>query len=189
VNSLERLDTQVFYLINHGWANPFLDGFFPWITKLKHFLPVVVPLVLGLLAFGRRRGRETVLVVGCALLLSDPLTVRVLQPSFERTRPCVALEDTRLLVSRKRSASFPSAHAVNLFAVTAVFWRFYPRTLWIALPVAVLVALSRVYIGVHYPGDILGGAVIGWLLGLVVERGVRHLLNRTRRHPAGGAVP
>jgi undecaprenyl-diphosphatase len=181
VTSWLQLDRDLFYLINHSWANPFFDVFFPWITKLKHFLPVLVPLILVLVTLGRRRGRLCVLTLGLSIAVSDPLTVRVLQPSFERVRPCVALSDTRLLVSRKKSPSFPSAHAVNVFAAAAVLWRFYRRSLWASLPLAVLVALSRVYVGVHYPLDILAGAILGWVVGLLVERAVREVSARLDR--------
>lgn len=165
MNTIAELDVSLFYLINHGWANGFLDVVFPWITRLQHFWPAILLLVLWLAVFGGRRGRWCLLAVGVAVALSDPLTARVLKPEFERIRPCIALEDVRLLASRKASLSFPSAHAVNLFAVVAVFARYVPRSLWVGVPIAIAVSVSRVYIGVHYPGDILVGAVVGATLG------------------------
>lgn len=167
------LDREVFYLINHGWANPFLDVAMPWVTKLKNFLPAIMVLVAWLLWKGGRRGRVTVLAVALAVAIADPVTVRVLKPTFDRDRPCITLQDTRLLVSRKASRSFPSAHAVNTFAVATVFIAFYRRAGWVGVPVAAAASVSRVYIGVHYPGDILVGMLVGVGIGASVAAGLR----------------
>ncbi len=168
MESLATVDRDLFYLINHGWANGFLDRVFPWITRLGNFWPIIAALVAWLVWRGGARGRTTLLAVALSISITDPVTVRVLKPAFHRERPCTALEDTRLLASRKSSPSFPSAHAVNAFAVATVFAGFYASSLVIALPLAIAVGLSRVYIGVHYPFDVLAGAVLGTLIGSAV---------------------
>lgn len=193
MESVLALDLEAFYLINHGWASPFLDVVMPWITKLKHFVPAIVLLVAWLLWKGGRRGRVAVLAVALSVAISDPLTVRVLKPAFDRDRPCIAVEDTRLLASRKSSRSFPSAHAVNTFAVATIFFAFYRRSAYVGYPFATAVSLSRVYIGVHYPSDILVGAVLGVGIGASVVAGLRVTGRRVRalrvEDPAPGAPP
>lgn len=165
MNGLADLDVRLFYLINHGWANDFLDAVFPWVTRLDNFWPFIAVVVVGLAIFGGRRGRWCLLAVAITIALSDPVTVRVLKPAFDRIRPCIAFDDVRLLASSKASLSFPSAHAVNAFAAMIVFARFFPRSIWVGIPLAVAIALSRVYIGVHYPSDILIGALVGGTVG------------------------
>ena len=70
-----------------------------------------------------------------------------------------------ILASCTGSYSFPSSHAVNNFAVAVFFYRLFPKLKWILLGSAALIALSRPYVGVHYPSDILFGALLGVLIG------------------------
>jgi undecaprenyl-diphosphatase len=187
MDTVLELDRQLFYTINHGWASPFLDAFFPWATRLGSWWPAVGALALWLAIFGGKRGRICLLAVVVAVAIADPLAARVVKPLVERVRPCVALDDVRLLASRRSSLSFPSAHAVNTFAAAMVFWRFYPRSIWIGVPFAAMISLTRVYIGLHYPGDIVGGAFLGAGLGLLVAWVVRRVA--ARNWPAVAAEP
>lgn len=168
MQGLLALDRELFYLVNHGWATPFLDWLFPFVTQLRNFVPLIVVLVIWLAWRGGRRGRICLLGLALAVGITDPLVVRVVKPVVSRDRPCIALEDTRLLASRKASPSFPSAHAANMFAVATVFGWCYRRSLFLVLPFAALVSISRIYIGVHYPLDAIGGAALGTGVGLLV---------------------
>lgn len=76
-------------------------------------------------------------------------------------RPCHALQNVHLLVSCGSGFSFPSSHAVNNFAGALILAFFFPRNKWWFFGIAAIVAFSRVYVGVHYPFDVIGGAVIG----------------------------
>ncbi len=168
MSRLLELDRSLFYTINHGWASPFLDRLLPWLTHVGNFWPLFYLAALWLAISGGRRGRIFLAALAVALLISDPLTVRVLKPLVARLRPCVELDDVRLLISRRTSYSFPSAHAVNVSAAVVVLWSHYRRAAVVALPIFALVALSRVYIGVHYPFDLIAGACLGVAIGLGV---------------------
>jgi len=106
------------------------------------------------------------------VVLSDQLSSSVLKQLFDRARPCHTVNgipivpEVRLLVGCGSGRSFPSSHAVNNFAVATLFVMYYRRWGWAFFTWASLVALSRVAIGVHYPSDILGGALIGVILAL-----------------------
>jgi undecaprenyl-diphosphatase len=123
----------------------------------------------------RLRGRAgvwAVLLAGLAVGITDLVVAEVVKPWVDRLRPCFALPDVRLLIPRQpHSPSFPSSHAANCFAIATVLATLGPGFARICFLVAALVALSRVYLGVHYPLDILAGA----LLGLGVGAGVRAL--------------
>ncbi len=158
---MQELDRQIFFWINHDWSNPFFDAFFPWITHLRNSAPMVVVLVIWLLTKGGKKGRVCVLTLILAIAVSDRVIDSTLKPGIDRTRPCIALEESTLRVKRRKSPSCPSAHAANIFAAMVILGLFYRKSLWAGLPIATAVALSRVYVGVHYPFDITFGASFG----------------------------
>ena len=113
-----------------------------------------------------RGGRRRVALLGAlavALLLSDFLGAQVLRPLFQRMRPCYALPpgQVRFLGAASDVGSLPSLHASNFFAMAGVAWAANRRAGWIAVALASMVALSRIYLGVHWPTDVLAGAVWG----------------------------
>ncbi len=124
---------------------------------------------------GGIRGRLFLLALVLALLVTDPLLVNNLKKLVDRERPFLVLENVRCLAGKGGSGSFPSAHAANWFAAAAVALIYYRRSWRFMVPLASVVAVSRVYNGVHFPSDILAGALIGagsglatvWLLDTV----------------------
>ncbi len=167
---LYGLDLAVFSFINSGLSNPIGDFLWPFITDYDRYLPVRIVLVmvwLGLMIKGGKRGRTVALLLVLVIVCSDQLSSFVIKPMVQRPRPChvvdgvQVVEHVHLLVHCGGGKSFPSSHAVNNVAVATLFAFFYRRWLWAFLSWAGIVALSRVAVGVHYPSDILGGAIIG----------------------------
>ena len=155
------MDSAVFYAVNKGMQNIFMDWLMPIVTDYKTWIPFVLLLAAFLIKKDPKKGLLVVLVAVIAVSVSDFVNHRVLKELFGRIRPCNALPDVHLLVGCGKSLSFPSSHAVNSFTLACVFG-FYDRKLfWITLPAAALVALSRVYVGVHYPSDVIMGALVG----------------------------
>ncbi|MCX5800252.1 MAG: phosphatase PAP2 family protein [Candidatus Eisenbacteria bacterium] len=180
MSSLAAFDRWLFHLINQRTANPICDVVMPVITN-GAFL--IVPLaVLWPFLFWKagRRGRIVALLTLVVIAASDQLSAHVLKPIFSRTRPPYALESFRLLVDTTRSFSFPSAHASNVFGVASFVSSFYPRTKIALYVAAALVAYSRVYVGVHFPSDVIGGAALGLVLGLCGALAARRLLRLER---------
>ncbi|HEY5909623.1 MAG TPA: glycosyltransferase family 39 protein [Verrucomicrobiae bacterium] len=152
---------SVFRVINLDWANPVFDAVMPFFSGNVFFVPVVVLLALLLIWKGGRRGLICVLMMALVVAIGDGFICNTLKAAVGRVRPCLALEDARCLLGRSGSGSFPSSHAANWFSGAMVALIYYRRSAWFMLPLAGLVGFSRVYNGVHYPSDILGGAVIG----------------------------
>jgi undecaprenyl-diphosphatase len=178
IQALAHLDRALLLAINHGWSCRAGDVFFTWITQARHFLAPLILLWLGFIVLGGRRGRILAAALLVTLILTDMVGGVILKPLLHRVRPCFAVEGVRALLPQARSGSFPSNHAANTFGAATVL--FAARRGWWALGflVAAAVALSRVYVGVHYPSDVLGGAAIGVGFGLLVWRAAAALERR-----------
>jgi undecaprenyl-diphosphatase len=112
-------------------------------------------------------GFVTVLEMAVAAAIGLPL-YRVLKQRMARPRPCAAAGSGLVaLVPALDLYSFPSGHTLHAVAFTAVILGHYPTLAWLLIPFSVLVALSRVVLGLHYPSDVLAGAALGSLLGLL----------------------
>ena len=171
------LDTRLFLLLNLGLSHPLLDRVMPWITEKHHFVVPLVILMLALLLWGGQHARQTVLL-GLILVILTDQTGNLLKLLVARVRPCHVVPATHLLVGCTGSGSFPSNHALNLFGqstLIAAQWRPVAIPAFLA---ASIVAFSRVYVGVHYPGDVIGSAGIGIVCGWLVSRGALEVNRR-----------
>ena len=170
------LDIPLFHFINSTLSNPAGDLLWPLITDYDRLLPVRILLIcawLWLLVKGGTRGRTVAVLLIPLLMLTDTVSSRLIKEWVDRPRPCQVLDPStlHLLVGCGPGKSFPSSHAVNNFAVAVLFSHYYRKAApWFFLW-ASLVALSRVAVGVHYPTDIVGGAIIG----AIMAWGVLHL--------------
>ncbi len=178
---LPYLDKKIFFLINHGIANPLFDSIMPFLSSRGYAL--LLPFIIYMLWIASREDHKrsgldipAVLKIAIvsifAVLLSDWLGNEI-KNALMRIRPCKALETVRLLAGCTSSGSMPSNHATNSFAYAITLFcltrnrigivaRLYPIAL------ATLVALSRVYVGVHYPSDIIAGALFGTIVSLLL---------------------
>jgi 4-amino-4-deoxy-L-arabinose transferase-like glycosyltransferase/membrane-associated phospholipid phosphatase len=170
MNWLVAADQTVFRWVNGGWHAPWLDALMVFASGNPLFAPTLLLIALALLWRGGARGRLCVLLLAVACALANTVSSEVLKSLFARPRPFLDLADARVLVGRTTSFSLPSSHAANWFAAIVVTAAFYRRSLRAMLPIALCVGLSRVYVGVHYPTDVLLGACVGALVGLATLR-------------------
>jgi len=190
---IDVIDVPLFRLLNGQLHHPLLDAVMKAVTTQENWYPVLLGLWVALLVWGGRRGRLAAAMIVVAIAFSDRLTCGVMKPLFGRLRPMNALpsDQVRLIVGGSKAFSFPSAHAANSTALAVVAaWRF-PK-MWPAFAaVAVLVAYSRVYVGVHYPFDVLVGALVGIFCGRaaiwIVRRVARWITGLRGRTPVGAA--
>lgn len=174
MNSLEALDKKLFVFFNSDISNSVFDVLMPFITKNPALL--LLPVFLFLL-LGVKSERFKVFILPLSgLLLNDGVT-HLLKEIIKRSRPFVENSDVILLVGKGGSFSMPSAHASNVAAVSAVLgymlWRNVKgRARGVGMTylflIVVLIDLSRIYVGVHYPSDVLVGTLLGLIIGLIV---------------------
>jgi undecaprenyl-diphosphatase len=168
-------DRALFVFLNVNLATPLGDLLWPLITDYDRILAVralILSAWLALLWKGGTRGRTAGLMLIPLLVISDQLSSTVIKELVGRARPChtvggvPVIPEVHLLVTCGGGKSFPSSHAVNNFAVAAMFAAYYRRWTWAFFTWATLVGLSRIFVGVHYPSDVLGGAAIGVGVGV-----------------------
>ena len=194
MDALLGLDRELFSLINGAWTFGAGDAFFPFITGLQKnwiAMGLLLPLALGFWIWrARMRAVKKIIALALALSASDFVCYRVIKPFVDRPRPEAAGLSPRLLVPSQGGPAFPSNHAANIFAAATILWLLFRRWSWAAFVYAAAVAYSRVYVGVHRPLDVLGGAAIGaacafgawYLLRSWIES------NRWRWEPFGASV-
>jgi len=174
---LENIDLTILYFFNHDLANPVLDWFFLFIAESKIFLFALIILAIILFWRGSVRLKSVIILVIACVAIVDPVSHYVLKPLFGRIRPCYELSDIRLLAGCGGRFSFPSNHAANAFAIAGVVVYFYRKYAALLITSAVLICLSRIYLGRHYPSDVLGGAVFGVLTAWLVIYLLKLVLN------------
>ena len=173
METLQSIDLALFHALR-PWNPPWLDTFMSWMSASGG--AGTIWLVLGIIAFAQHRYRAAAwrifLIIGLAYAIVDG----VAKPLIARPRPSIiATDPARALPPMPRTYSFPSGHAASTFGAVVAVSRMWPqgRVLWWAL--ALLVGYSRIYLGHHYPLDVVGGAITGVLIALWVLGG---------RHPA-----
>jgi undecaprenyl-diphosphatase len=164
--NIDAFDRAVVVFFAENMQHPWASAFFHFITNSSNWRIPLAAVWLGLLIFGGRKGRICALLMLPLFFLSDFCTAKIIKPLFGRWRPLGHF-----------GLSFPSVHATNSFAIVTLISLFFRRKgLQISLyTMAVLVAFSRLYIGVHYPTDILAGAILGVVDALIIYYAWRRL--------------
>lgn len=164
---LKQLDVELLCTLN-GWNCPYADQLM-WLVSGKFSSALIIIVLLALLARQRSwRGILTfIIMTALVVLLADRISSGIIKPIVERLRPThdPDLQSIVHVVNGYRGGlyGFVSSHAANLFGIaTLISLVLRNRGSWLAMMAwAAIVAYSRIYLGVHYPGDILGGTVIG----------------------------
>jgi len=167
---LQQLDEKMFLAIN-GFNSPFFDGLMWWISLKTSWIPLYV-LLLGWLIY-KYRLKSLILIPAIILVIivSDQGSVHLFKNVFERLRPShnPELQDIVHLVNNYRGGQFGfiSSHAANSFALVSFLIPFFNKRWFTILMItwAVVIAYSRIYLGVHYPFDVIAGGAFGWIVG------------------------
>jgi membrane-associated phospholipid phosphatase len=163
---IKQLDTALFFFLNRDLQNSLFDVIMPFITSRADI--ILLPFLIVFLMKEKKKALLIFVVALFSLVLADG-SGNVLKHLIQRPRPCAVFDDINLLVGCGGSFSMPSNHATNTVAVATSFLFMTRNPLkYIVAAVAVLVGISRVFVGVHYPGDVIAGALVGALSSAVV---------------------
>ncbi len=164
------LDLALLKFFNNTIATPGFDYFFTYLCNFDIWRWPVMVIAIALLWKGGPKGRWMVALAMLAALIIDPTIYRIIKPLVGRIRPChdPSLVWVRIVDGCGGRFSFPSSHAANMFGLAVVIGAFYKATRYYIYSIAALVAIGRVYLGVHYPSDVIAGAVYGAAIGLAV---------------------
>ncbi len=169
------IDLSIFYFFNHTLSVGFLDKFFSTITNVNNWYISYVILLSISWFKGGQKGKIAVIGVLLLIIFSDQTGYRLLKEFIGRPRPCEVLKDVITPLGCTGTSSFPSNHALNNFAAAIFFTMLFPKLKWVLFITATLIAISRVYLGLHYPSDVIGGAIIGMAFGYIFGIGALHV--------------
>ncbi len=155
---INSLDYSLFRDINHGIINPFFDAVFPSLRVLTY-----VFWFLLIIYFWVRNEKKLALLLAAGIVVGAMFTYP-LKFIIDRARPCL-LESSRVLTPCESDPSFPSGHTEMSFLAATVVSRFHPEYAKYLYSFSFIVALSRIYVGVHFPTDAIAGVIVGLIIG------------------------
>ena len=191
MDALQQFDAGIFSVIN-GWHAAYFDSFMWLVTKIATWIPMIL-MLLYLLSFkkGWRKTVAVVLAIALVILIADQVSASIIKPLVERARPShnESLQSTIHIVNGYRGGpfGFVSSHAANCFGIALLLAMIFKNRLftWTMVVWATLMCYSRIYLGVHYPGDIVCGAILGFLAAWLVYR---IFVWFGKKHPEWGSV-
>lgn len=177
IDQLVEFDRDLFFAINNGLSN----GFFDWLMPILRDRYTWVLLYLSIIVFSiknyGKQGFIMILFLAITFGISDFISSSVIKPNVQRLRPCNETEiKTKVnnLVDCGTGYSFPSSHATNHFAIAVFLIMMFYHKWKIILPIGILwaasISFAQIYVGVHYPIDILTGGLLGSSIGLGMSK-------------------
>ena len=165
---LSEIDHEIFFFLNSHLIHPVCDT----ITKFFIQIPgqICIAFIGAICLFAGRKYTKFSSLIFLSAFVIARYSYKTIKLFVQRPRPFHALENVRLLLGEKDGFSFPSGHATTSFCLATAIAMRYPKLRYPIFIVAIIIALSRPYVGVHYPSDILVGAILGIFIGYIVTK-------------------
>lgn len=173
---LIQADRQVLYFINQSCSNAFFDFLMPWVRDKFHWIPVYFILVIWIVLKNKKDSWWIILCIAAAVGLADQIASGLFKPMVQRLRPCQApgvVEHLRMVIPCGGGFSFLSSHAATHFALSLSLIFFLHPARWLSVLFilwAVVVSYAQIYVGYHYPSDVLGGILVGSICAISIHR-------------------
>jgi membrane-associated phospholipid phosphatase len=176
MNFIINIDQQVFYFINNTCHFEALDKVMPYWRSMYLWIPLYIFFTTFLIEKFGKKGWIYLLCLAITIGCSDTISSKYIKKSVERARPCQDISrnleymhEVKLLIPCGSGYSFPSSHATNHFAIALfIILTFARRKKWLKRSLIIwasTIALGQVYVGVHYPLDVICGGILGSLIG------------------------
>lgn len=185
-SEIESIDKQIFLWINQQSSNSFFDALMPFVRNSNNWIPLYALMII--LAIKQEQKKVWIWLVFALLtiLITDQVSSHLIKPLVQRLRPCADpnfKNEVRLLLPNcSQGFSFTSSHATNHFGIAIFFMNSLKSTLkkwkFLFLFWAAIIAYAQVYVGVHYPFDVLSGSVVGITLGTLTVTIYRKIYNK-----------
>lgn len=172
----KSIDIQTLFFIQEHHKNSFLDKFMPLVTKLGDV--GILWIVLACIFILMKKYRKLGIMIFISIFLCALIGNIILKPSIKRIRPFDLVHFTRLLISAPKDFSFPSGHTMASFASATVITSQNKNWGICAFILAFLIGFSRLYLFVHFPSDVIIGAIIGCTLGIISVKIYNKFINR-----------
>jgi undecaprenyl-diphosphatase len=163
IQTLYQFECKVFQQINSHFDKRIMNLFFRTITQVGSALFISATTLL-LIIFTTNQTRLTAISSAAALALSH-IPVQLVKKLLQRKRPYLQLETTKILPNPLKDHSFPSGHTTAVFSVIIPFLVQIPSLAAILIPLGLSVGISRIYLGLHYPSDVIAGVILGAFFG------------------------
>ena len=175
------INVDLFFFINHGLQNPLFDLIMPFLTELGSFVAMLgACVIVFILSIILKKQKVKKIAILCLFsLLLGGLVAFILKAVIFEPRPFITFDNVRLLVAENDPCAFPSGHTTSTFAVISLLVFKLRDKLWsvILILFAIAIGFSRIYVGVHYPFDVLAGMIIGILAAYFTYRFDDKILN------------
>lgn len=165
---IQQIDLQILHFIQEFFTSPILDYLFVVLTSLGNSKFIWLAAAYLLLLQKKTRNCGMVLFVG--IITSQLLCEEIIKPLIQRDRPFYLYPNLTLLIPAPYGYSFPSGHTMDAFLSSTILYCYNKKYGAIAFLIAFFMGLSRIYLFVHYPSDVLAGAVFGILVGLLIYK-------------------
>jgi membrane-associated phospholipid phosphatase len=176
MNFLNNIDQEIFFFLNHTLHGSFLNALMPLWRSMYFWFPLYVFLISFILYNYGKKGAILLLALTLTVGVADTTSSQIIKKTVKRMRPCNNPEikdKVKNLVRCGSGFSFPSSHSTNHFAVAAFFmFTLFRQNKWLKMGLiawAGTIALGQVFVGVHYPSDILFGGILGFSIGFLIS--------------------
>ncbi|MDB4939960.1 MAG: bcrC [Candidatus Doudnabacteria bacterium] len=165
-----NLDFKVFLALNNLTGHPWADWFFVLCAVYFAFIMPAILIIWWFVAEDRISARKAILLAGLAALVARYGIKTLIATFWSRNRPFIAHTVHDIISKKDNQASFPSGHAIAMFAIASAVYAYNKKMGILMYTMATLTGICRIVVGVHYPSDIIAGAVLGALTGYLLAK-------------------